>query len=129
MSSRIPDSSRKIVTERDRGRCVRCLMPGREWHHRRGKSVVDEHRHCPCNGVILCGNGNVGGCHGYVHSRPFEARAAGLIVLRSVALPYTVPFRLGTTEFVLPDCSGGARHVEALTMEMALELFEQPLVD
>ncbi len=100
-------------------------MPGTEWHHRRGKAVKDEHRHCPCNGVTLCGRGNVDGCHGYVHQRPFDARASGLIVLRAVAEPFTIPFKSGA-EFVLPDCDGGARYVEALTMEMALELFEQP---
>lgn len=47
------------------------------WHHRRSRSVVDEHQHCPCNGVWLCST-----CHSWAHAHPFEARTTGFIVSR-----------------------------------------------
>lgn len=66
-------------------------MKGTELHHRRGKSVADEHQHCPCNLVYLCGWGNHSGCHGWAHSEVFESRPLGFMVLRSVAVPAEVP--------------------------------------
>jgi hypothetical protein len=48
LSDSIPTASREAVKSRDTGRCVRCWGVGSEWHHRRSRSVRDEHRHCPC---------------------------------------------------------------------------------
>ena len=59
--------------------------PSGEVHHRRGRSVVDEHRHCPCNLTYICGS-----CHRWVHAHPFEARGKGLIISRFVEKPWTV---------------------------------------
>lgn len=57
-------------------------MPGAEQHHRRSRSIRDRHTHCTCNLITLCGRGNTDGCHGWVHSHPFEARRLGWIVSR-----------------------------------------------
>lgn len=48
--------------------------------------MVDEHRHCPCNGVWLCGV-----CHSTVHRSPEAARKDGWIVGRFVDKPFLVP--------------------------------------
>jgi len=48
--------------------------------------VVDDHTHCPCNGVWLHHS-----CHQYVHAHPVEARRLGLIVSRYEENPYVVP--------------------------------------
>jgi hypothetical protein len=97
----IPPHRREQVRKREMGRCLRCGGPGANWHHRRSRSVRDEHTHCACNGVWLCGSGTEG-CHGWAHSHPFEAKAAGLIVSRYEATPGGVtvvsffgPIRLG----------------------------------
>ena len=103
----IPTESRLAVERRDVQMCVRCLGNGSDWHHRRSRSVRDEHQHCPCNGVMLCGRGNVKGCHGYVHSNPERARALGLIVPRYVEDPRLVPVRTTTGWWIL-TCEGVA---------------------
>lgn len=81
----IPNASRIIVRGRDLHRCCRCLAPvpagAGHWHHRRSRSVRDEHQHAPCNGVWLCAT-----CHTWVHGHPFEARRVGFIVSR-----YSIP--------------------------------------
>lgn len=65
--------------KRDQDRCVRCRMKPsvKQWHHRRGRAVDDDHQHTPCNGITLCPT-----CHAWVHANPFEARAKGWIVAR-----------------------------------------------
>ncbi len=86
----IPDRSRRIVAAREASRCLRCgtpTMPG-EWHHRRSRSVKDEHTHCPCNGALLCG-----ACHRWAHANPFEARRTGFIVSRSGEEPFATLVR------------------------------------
>jgi|KBSMisStandDraft_5_1062788.scaffolds.fasta_scaffold3482703_1 hypothetical protein len=100
--SHIPKEARLAVVNRQRGLCFRCMMPGREWHHRRGRSVVDEHTHCPCNGVWLCG-----ACHAWAHAHPNRAEAAGLIVSRTNPEPARQALRGfdGWWEF---DCEGQA---------------------
>jgi len=96
----IPTKSREIVRKRDRGTCVRCGLPGREWHHRRSRSVRGDHRHCPCNGVTLC---HVD--HKWVHSNPIEAMALGLIVSRWVDNPSNVPVST-VYGLAMQDCEG-----------------------
>lgn len=86
MTASIPQRSRNLVKGRDFGRCIRCAGRGTAWHHRRSRSVVDEHTHCPCNGVWLCKT-----CHDWVHAHPFEARTAGWIVSRHVEQPSDEP--------------------------------------
>lgn len=106
MANRIPDSSRDQVKQRERWRCARCHTPcpNGEWHHRRSRLVRDRHRHCPCNGVLLCGT-----CHRWVHAHPVEARATGFIVSKFTSEPATVPIQnpLGVR---WQDCEGGTRY-------------------
>ena len=85
--TKIPTKSRELVYKRDEGRCVRCSMTPsvKQWHHRRGRSVSDEHQHAPCNGVLMCPP-----CHAWVHKNPFEARGKGWIVARHLT-PCKVP--------------------------------------
>ena len=64
----------------------------------------DDHTHCPCNGINLCGSGTTG-CHGWVHSHPFEARAMGWIVSR-YAVPHETPVYAAQHGWVLLGCGG-----------------------
>jgi len=73
------------VVIRERYLCARCGLKGGEWHHRRSRSVRDEHTHCPCNGVLLCST-----CHRWCHTNPFQARAGGFVVSR-YATPHDEP--------------------------------------
>lgn len=98
----IPSMQRIKVKARDGHRCVRCGGRGAEWHHRRSKSVRDEHRHCTCNGVWLCT-----GCHQWVHSHPFEARSSGFIVSRHNPLPASEPVMCVLRGQIALDCEGG----------------------
>lgn len=102
MSKRIPDQQRSVVKVRDNWRCVRCGSKGSEWHHRRSRSVVDDHRHCACNGVWLCK-----ACHDWTHAHPFEARALGLIVSRA-AIPTEHPVKCVRRGWVNLTCIGDA---------------------
>lgn len=60
----------------------------------------DDHTHCPCNGVTLCGT-----CHKWVHDHPFEARALGLIVSRH-SVPCDEPMEHQQHGLVLLTCEG-----------------------
>lgn len=84
----IPTRSRALVIARARDRCERCgvLMTVGHWHHRRSRSVRDDHTHCPCNGVWLCR-----GDHEWVHAHPMEARQGGFILSRVTAIPAVEP--------------------------------------
>lgn len=83
--SAIPSAARLVTAGRYGRRCARCRGPGAETHHRRSRSVRDEHTHCPCNLVLLCSP-----CHRWAHSNPVEARANGFIVSRYEE-PVTIP--------------------------------------
>lgn len=84
----VPSAIREKVRQRAHQRCERCFVPAPigHVHHRRSRSVIDTHRHCPCNCVWLCPV-----CHIYVHAHPFEARGDGWIVSRHVDQPGTIP--------------------------------------
>lgn len=111
--SELPMVTRNLVVERDGGRCIRCHGRGLEVHHRRSRSVHDEHTHCPCNLLTLCGMGNHTGCHGFAHSQPFKARPSGLLVRRSESDPGSVPLYLPFTDtWVLLGCDGQIFHVD-----------------
>lgn len=71
-----------------------------EWHHRRSRSIRDEHQHCPCNGIWLCLT-----CHNWVHANPFEARAHGWIVSRH-KMPNVEPVRNMRFGWLMLTCSG-----------------------
>jgi hypothetical protein len=97
----IPEESRRLVTVRDHGRCVRCMGPGTDWHHRRSRRVREAHRHCPCNGVLLCRSD-----HRWAHDNPEEARASGLIVSQWMDEPFIVP-QLRFDGWWMLLCTGG----------------------
>ena len=101
-ASPIPPAARRAVRERISGRCLRCGAPAPHghWHHRRSRSVQDEHTHSPGNGAWLCGT-----CHTWVHAHPFEARATGFIVSRHTLDPGTQPVQ-SYAGWMLLDRSG-----------------------
>lgn len=98
--SSIPARSRGLVVARERYLCARCGLRGSQWHHRRSRAVVDEHVHCPCNGVWLCLD-----CHAWCHHEPFLARADGFVVSR-YASPLDRPMQT-VYGLVSLDCTGG----------------------
>lgn len=85
MANPIPTLSRDLVSLRDGSRCVRCGGHGYHWHHRRSRRVIDEHTHCPCNGVLLCSAD-----HRWAHAHPTAATGEGLIVSSYVTRPSSV---------------------------------------
>jgi hypothetical protein len=101
VSKGIPALARTLVRARDAGGCSRCGGKGAEWHHRRSRSVHDQHRDCVCNGLWLCHT-----CHKWVTEHPFEAKAAGLIVSRHQPEPGSVVVQTvyGTRRLL---CEGG----------------------
>lgn len=103
MGNQIPDASRVSVRTRSHHRCERCGVPAPrgEWHHRRSRSVRNEHTHCACNGVWLCGT-----CHREVHANPVHARDTGFIVSRHIDLPGIVAVSTPWGDR-LHDCGGG----------------------
>lgn len=108
MGNQIPERSRRLVEQRQGGLCARCGGRGVEWHHRRSRSVRGPHRHCPCNGVLLCS-----GCHTWAHGHPTEAQEAGLIVSRYDE-PQERPIKTLGGWFSL-DCEGGGEHIVYVT--------------
>lgn len=82
-------SQRLTAYARDKGRCVVCLGPGQQCHHRQGRGGKDPHR--LSNLLTVCG-----GCHDRIHRSPAESYAAGWMVRRlGVDTPETVPVRYG----------------------------------
>lgn len=108
-NTHIPTSSRLAVKERSLGRCERCGGPGAQWHHRRSRSVVEQHRHCPCNGIWMCPT-----CHAWAHRHPTLAQDEGLIVPRYVTSPRD--WGRGFVHYqgrrVRPECDGTLSTVE-----------------
>lgn len=106
MQLKMDEWAYEAVRIRERFRCLRCGGAGANWHHRRSKRVKDEHTHCPCNGVWLCGSGTTG-CHGHVHANPFVSRQSGLIVSQHEGQPATVPVvSVVHGGSILLDCDG-----------------------
>jgi hypothetical protein len=54
-------------------------------HHRRTRSVRDQHTHCTCNLVLLCWR-----CHVEVHGNPTASRRSGWIVSSFMSHPSDV---------------------------------------
>ena len=107
----IPPESRALVEQRDRMRCGRCFGPGSEWHHRRSRRVRADHRHCACNGTLMCGT-----CHRWAHSNPEHARATGFIVQQWEDEPLNVP-QLRTDGWWALVCDGSARALQQQDVE------------
>jgi hypothetical protein len=101
----IPDESRRIVEEREQMRCARCNGRGSEWHHRRSRRVRASHRHCACNGTLLCATD-----HRWAHANPEAARAEGFIVQQWEDEPMNVPQRRPDGWWVLV-CNGDMKDV------------------
>jgi len=106
MGNRIPDKNRDLVRVRDHHRCARCFAPAPHGHlhHRRSRLVRDEHQHCPCTLVLLCGT-----CHTWVHAHPVEARDTGYMISKFEQHPQNVTMTtpLGRRE---TDCRGGYKY-------------------
>lgn len=109
MTNQIPDKARTTVKQRAHHRCERCGCPAPNgaWHHRRGRSVKDDHTHCPCNGVWLC---NV--CHVDVHAHPAQAHHTGFLVSRHIEDPGSVPTTTPWGERT-HSCDGSVAYVGA----------------
>lgn len=106
MPNPIPTAARATVSKRDRGLCVRCSGRGTDHHHRRSRSVRDEHTHCPCNLILLCRT-----CHSTVHAQPTQSMTTNLIVSRYNPQPAGTPMLLAG-EWWFTHCSGSplSRH-------------------
>lgn len=92
--------------------CVSCGMPAQDKHHRRRRREdSDGLAHLPANGILLCGRGNVTGCHGLAHRNPAWGRSMGYIV-RPGESPLAVPLRHFSRGLILLDNEGGWLAVE-----------------
>lgn len=92
--------AREVVFTRARNRCEVCGGPATDYSHRRTRSVVGEHQHCPCNGIAACRT-----CHDRMHKHPQAARADGLHVSRYVPRPGDKTVRLKGALWLLA-CDG-----------------------
>ena len=82
-----------------------------EYQHRKAKvHCTKEELWAPSNGLMVCGHGNVSGCHGHIHQNPTEAYEAGWSV-KSHRNPAKVAV-LRRGERVLLDDEGGFRAAE-----------------
>lgn len=98
--------TRLEIRARDDNRCVRCGCPATDIHHRRSVRTRDEETASAANGILLCGKGNVRGCHGWVHKNPFEARKGGY-VLSPGQTPSAEPLDHVTHGLVILGVEGG----------------------
>lgn len=82
--SAIPSALRKLVHERDEGRCQRCgafigSRP-RSLHHRRARGMGGSRlANTAANLILLCGTGTTG-CHGWIESNRTKAEKLGFLV-------------------------------------------------
>jgi hypothetical protein len=105
----IPEESRRLVEQRQQMRCLGCGGNGYEWHHRRSRRVRESHRHCACNGVLLCRT-----CHSAAHGHHESGRDRGLIVSQWVDEPFMVPVTDPMGNFWRLTCDG---KIEPLGMD------------
>lgn len=102
MRNTIPTASRLLVAVRDQRRCVRCGSANRpQWHHRRTRSVHDDHTHESCNGISLCST-----CHAWVHAYPRRAGESGYLLSRHTPFPGEHPILHVRWGWVLLTCDG-----------------------
>lgn len=72
--------TRKIITERDQGKCRRCYRQGSQIHHRMPRQMggtQDGKINSPANLVLLCGS-----CHAYIEAHRDAAYSTGWLVHR-----------------------------------------------
>lgn len=110
----IPQASRIVVGKRDHLLCARCSMKATDWHHRRKRSVADEHQHCACVGVMLCRT-----CHSWAHAEPREAAGRGYLMAQFEREPWKVP-HLRRGGWWTTTCDGLLHPVAADRMTMWL---------
>jgi hypothetical protein len=106
---------RRLVYERDGGRCVACGARTEQIQHRVARGMggrrsveADAWVNSPASLVLLCGSGTTG-CHGWVEAHPAVAVGLGFRVSTNGSQrPDEVPVltRLGWVEL---DIAGGAR--------------------
>ena len=109
------DEVREIALERDEHRCVGCGSAGPlDVHHRRrkgagGSRLLDY----VANALVLCGPGNIAGCHGRAHRfSNSEAAALGWCVPQGedpLWWPVTYPAALGGGRWLLDDAGTRTR--------------------
>jgi hypothetical protein len=104
----VQEAARRIVRERDGGRCLMCGIEATDVHHRRrkgmGGSALLER---PSNLVTLCGLGNTSGHHGWVHQNPDQANQYGWVLYEFETTAET-PVLTPDGWFTLDDL--GSRH-------------------
>lgn len=73
---------RNIAWSRSRGRCEArtpdCRGMGTQVHHKAGRGFDGCHH--PDLLLVVCGNGNWDGCHGYIHANRDRAEEAGWLL-------------------------------------------------
>lgn len=111
----IPQESRDLVFARDGYRCVRCGGAASDWHHRRKRSVADEHQHCACVGIATCRK-----CHSYIHAHPTESTEKGWIVTQWEKEPWKMPVKT-PKGMVVTTCDGRALSTTATSRLDLLE--------
>lgn len=94
--SEVQAMAREALLRRAGRQCEVCGGVGRDYSHRRTRSVKDAHQWCPCNAVWACRT-----CHDAMHAAPAQARERGHHVSRYVEEPATIPVRLRGRWFVL----------------------------
>ena len=80
----IPGKLRRLIHERDGGRCQRCTRiigsGPRSLHHRRPRGMGgSRYANTAANLILLCGSG-VTGCHGWVESNRFRAKQLRFLI-------------------------------------------------
>lgn len=94
--------TRRLVKDRDRGRCLRCGARAEQIHHRRprgrgGSSLAAANQ--PDNLVSLCSR-----CHEHIERNRLEAYASGWLLKHTVQSPAEVPLKdLAGSRFYLTE--------------------------
>lgn len=115
----LPADVRRLVLDRDRGRCRRCGGRGGSVHHRipRGMGGTRwEGIHSPALLVLLCGDGT-SGCHGWVESNRAAALRLGWLLSRHLfdLDPADVPLRWDDRRERLYLHHDGTTHIDEST--------------
>lgn len=94
------DDARKLISQRNAGRCELCSLPGTDAHHRQTRRFASD---CPCSLMWLCS-----GCHhDRVHGQPAAARGYGWIISRHAPSgAQFAPCWLPDWGWVRPTCTG-----------------------
>lgn len=120
MSGEFAPVIRRLILDRDLGRCAWCGRPfgdALNIHHRvlrsqGGKGIAS-------NGISLCGSGTTG-CHGEAHHNRLWAEESGLIV-PSWQDPAEVPVVTWRGRYLLLDIEPWVRRLDAITPSESLD--------